>query len=89
MSFKAPLAEIFAEKQAEEDMPEADPEMIERLYGRIRSAAEDMDIDELEGIFSGMSKYRIPESESALWNQLRDAVSRYDYDEITAILSEK
>ncbi len=92
-SFRTPLSVIFAEQPAEADiaeadMPEADPEMIHNLYKKIRLAAEEMDIEELENIFSETGNYRIPESESVLWNQLKDAVSQYDYDAITEILPE-
>ncbi len=84
--FKAPLAEVFAENTDDEEKPEADPEMLKVLYGRIRSAAEEMDIEELESIFSGLEKYRIPESEKELWDRLTDAVTEYDYDAIASLL---
>ncbi len=85
-SFKAPLSEIFAKEQMQGEMPEADPEMLHGVYGKIRAAAEDMDIEALESILSEMKKYRIPENERALWKELTDAVSRYDYDKITELL---
>ncbi len=86
-SFKAPLSKIFAREQPKEDLPEADKEMLEDLYEKIRLAADEMDIEAIEDIFSGMSQYRIPDSESDRWNKLKEAVSQYDYDMITEILS--
>ncbi len=88
-SFKAPLAEVFAEENQEEDMPEADLEMIHKAYQKIRVAAEEMDIEELENIFSDMGKYRIPEPEKVRWDQLSEATSQYDYEAITEILPEE
>ncbi len=92
LSFRTPLAEIFSEEPEEgeeKDMPEADLETIKKIYSRIRSAADEMDIEELEGIFSEMDNYSLPESEKSLWRQLKDAAEQYDYDTITRLLSER
>lgn len=87
LSFKAPLAGVFAE-EASDEKPVADPTLLESVYEEIRSAAEEMDIDRLEGVFREMDSYRIPESEKELWDQLLDAAGRYDYRAISALLSE-
>lgn len=90
LNFKAPLAEIF-EKEEEApvgEMPEADRKTIENIYERIRSAAEEMDIDEMEIAFSEMRQYRLPESETDRWNQIIEAANQYDYDQISTILSD-
>ncbi len=89
LSFSAPLAEIFSVEAPEEKKPEADREMMETLYEKIRTAAEEMDIEALESLLAGMSRYSIPESERAKWDQLTDATGRYDYDMITAILTKE
>ncbi len=80
------LAEIFPEEPADEKLPEADMEMIKNLYGEMRVAADEMNIEELEHLFLTMSSYRIPESERTRWNQIKEAADQYDYDAITALL---
>ncbi len=83
-SFKAPLAEVFAEK--EEEKPEADAELMEGVLEEIRSAAEDMDCDRLEGIFGEMDAYRIPEAQSELYEKLKEASAKFDYEAIVKLL---
>ncbi|MBQ9633443.1 MAG: response regulator [Schwartzia sp.] len=90
-SFKAPLAEVFAEKteDKEGEKPEASADLMKGVYEKIRMAAEDMDCDQLEGIFAEMEEYSIPESEATLYEGLRVATSRFDYEEVLKLLKEK
>ena len=48
-----------------------------------------MDCDQLEGIFAEMEEYSIPESEATLYEGLRVATSRFDYEEVLKLLKEK
>ncbi len=86
--FKEPLAEVFGEKAADpkKAKPEADKELMAGVYEKIRMAADDMDCDQLEGIFAEMEEYRIPESEKTLYEELRAATSRFDYEAILKLL---
>ena len=74
-SFKAPLAEVFAAAQEEdkqvEDKPEADADLLAAVYEEIRTAAEDMDCDRLEDIFTEMEEYSMPAQEKEKWKQLK------------------
>ncbi len=86
--FKELLAEVFEEKAADpkKAKPEADKELMAGVYEKIRMAADDMDCDQLEGIFAEMEEYRIPESEKTLYEELRAATSRFDYEAILKLL---
>lgn len=84
-SFKQPLAEVFA--AAEEEKPEADPELMEAVLEEIRMAAESMDCDQLESILGEMEGYRIPQAQEDLWQRLVKAAGRYDYEEILSLLA--
>ncbi len=84
-SFKEPLAEIFKQQEGKEK-PEADRELLEGVFAEIRSAAEEMDGDRLEDIFSEMQEYRIPQDQEELYTKLKEATSQLDYGEILTIL---
>ena len=56
------------------------------VFAEIRSAAEDMDCQTLEQIFKEMHKYRVPEDETELWEKLKGASERYEYDRILELL---
>lgn len=86
--FKAPLAEVFAEGNTavEEEKPEADMELMKGVYEELRAAAEDMDCDRLEDIFTEMEEYRIPESEAGLYKKLKQAADHFDYETILSLL---
>ncbi len=87
--FKAPLDEIFYEKESSAKKQEADSDLLKDVYEKILSAAEEMDIEQLERIFNEMGEYKIPEAEKSLWKQLVEATERYDYNKITELLSQK
>ena len=90
-SFKAPLAEVFAAAQEEdkqvEDKPEADADLLAAVYEEIRTAAEDMDCDRLEDIFTEMEEYSMPAQEKEKWKQLKSAAEQFAYDKIVELLT--
>ncbi|MCR5102178.1 MAG: response regulator [Butyrivibrio sp.] len=86
-SFRESLAEVFTEEHENQELPEADAEMMERAFEEIRTGAEEMDIDILEKVFSEMKSYSIPESQKELWDKIIEASESYDYDMITQLLS--
>lgn len=87
-SFKAPLAEMFTEKKSD-GKPQASRELMESVYAKIKMAAEDMDCDQLEGIFAEMEEYDIPEAEASLYESLKSAAAQFDYETILKLLAER
>jgi HPt (histidine-containing phosphotransfer) domain-containing protein len=86
--FKAQLAEVFAREQkaAEDEKPEADATLMESVYEEMRDAAEEMDCDRLEDIFTEMEDYRIPAEEVERYKKLKQAVDHFDYEGILSLL---
>jgi signal transduction histidine kinase/CheY-like chemotaxis protein/HPt (histidine-containing phosphotransfer) domain-containing protein len=83
------LVELISETLGAEDdsdKPPAAPDYILAKYEEIKAAAEDMDCEKLEEIFSEMSGYRIPDTEKGLYEKLKNAASDYDYDGILELL---
>ncbi len=83
--FKDPLSKVFTEGEAS-DKPEADMELMSGVYEEIKHAAEAMDSDTLESIFSEMSDYKIPDSEEGLYSKLKAAADIFDYESIQQLL---
>ncbi len=75
------------EQDTVENRPDADARLMEEVYGSLREAAEDMDCDRLEEIFSRMNGYVIPEGEIELWDKVREAAGQYDYELIRRMLT--
>lgn len=91
-SFKAPLSKVFSDAKEEaalEDKPEADPQMMEDIFVQIRIAADDMDSDRLEDIFTDAEQYRIPARYEIIWTQLKKALEQYDFDKMLSLLPKK
>ena len=88
MDFKKPLSMLFAKTEDDTDKFEADRDMMAGIFEEIREAAEDMDSDYLEDIIARMSDYRIPEERVELWNRIKAASDRFDYEAITEALNE-
>ena len=85
-TFKEPLTQVFASDDSA-DKPEADADLMREVFEEIKSAANDMDCDRLQEIFSEMSDYRIPSDLSELWASLKDATAKYDYEAILNLFS--
>lgn len=88
-SLKSPLSDVFSESELREDKPEADSQLVEDACEQIRMAAEDMDCDRLEDIFTDMDRYKIPTKYEPLWEQLKKALGQYDYDKLLSLLPKK
>lgn len=85
--FQKVLESVFPKSEdSGVDKPEADMELMNEVYERIRQAAEDMDCDKLEDIFAEMEEYRIPQQASELWGRLKEASGQFDYDAIIGYL---
>lgn len=87
--FKAPLSGMFIKEEKEKnlDRPEADAGLMEVMYDEIRSAAEDMDYDRLESIFSEMDAYLILETEAEKFTMLKEKAGQFDYEGMMEVLS--
>ncbi|MCR4908242.1 MAG: hypothetical protein K5985_05370 [Lachnospiraceae bacterium] len=88
LSFREPLAAVFAADEEDQDKPEADPGLIKDAFEGLRYAAEEMDCDALQDIFRELEEYRIPEAEAERWKRLKEASYEYDYPKILVILDE-
>ena len=69
------------------DKPEAGEEVMSSAYEEIKAAADAMDCDRLESIFDEMNEYSIPEKERMLYDKLKSAFDRFDYEEIVSLLA--
>jgi len=87
-TFREPLSVLFS-KGDDSDKPVADSDLMSEVFEEIRSAADDMDCDRLEGVFAELEQYSIPASDAELFNSVKEAADRFDYDSILALLSDK
>ena len=88
-SFAPYLKEIFDNSDADNDKPEADETLMSEMYPMLKSAAENMDCDQLEGLFAELDNYRIPDKDKAVYAQLKEASDKYEYDKILEILKQE
>ena len=93
--YQSVLSTVFSNDSAEsgingdDNRPVAEDELMKSVFEEIKSAAEEMDYDRLEGIFSEMEDYRIPDVDNTLYNELKSAFDRLDYDSMVSALAEK
>ena len=86
-ALKGPIAAVvIPDEIPEAEKDDAGETMMTDVFAEIRSAAEDMDCQTLEQIFKEMHKYRVPEDETELWEKLKGASERYEYDRILELL---
>ncbi len=89
-SLKEPLSRVFAsnEEKNEADKPEADRKFMKEVFSELGRAADDMSMDDIEGIFMEMEGYRIPEDLKEVYESIRNVSTGYDYARI-AVLARK
>ncbi len=77
-----------SEKSDEDDenKPLADEDVMFGAYEEILEAAKNMDCDTLDSIFDGLSQFKIPDSEKMLYDVVKSAAERLDYDAIVSLL---
>ncbi len=85
-SLNKPLSEL-CDIAKDDNKPAADPELLSTVFGEIRSAAEDMSCDKLEDIFDEIDKYSIPDEYKTLYEDLKSASGRFDYDSVIELLT--
>ncbi len=88
MGFKEILEPVCCEEEAE-DKIQADRSDMEEAYNKLKQAAEDMDCNGLEDIFNEYDKFSIPEEDRQLWNSIKEAAERFEYDSITSLLENR
>ena len=88
-NFAGILKAIVGNGDSVSDKPEADETVMTEVFEEIRTAAEEMDFDRMEGVFEEMDAYSIPQKDAELYEKLKDAYSQYDYDGIVSLLSKE
>ncbi len=79
-SFRAPLSQIFDKKEDEGSKPEAEESVMNEAFSVLKRAAEEMDCDALQNVFTDMEAYHIPDAYRDKWEALKEAADNFDYD---------
>lgn len=96
-SLKEPLSQVFAEENVEDetennvedDMPEADAELMDTVYEEVKASAEANDAESIEAVFVEIEGYRIPDSDAELCQKIRSAAENSDFEAILTLLSDR
>ena len=96
-SLKEPLSQVFAEENVEDEtennvedeMPEADAELMDTVYEEVKASAEANDAESIEAVFAEIEGYRIPDSDAELCQKIRSAAENSDFEAILALLSDR
>ncbi|WP_051533378.1 ATP-binding protein [Anaerovibrio sp. RM50] len=95
-SFKEPLSLIFTDEveetgaaEVEEEMPEADAELMDTVYEEVKASAQSSDAESIEAVFAEIEGYRIPDSEADLCQKIRSAAANGDFETILSLLAER
>ena len=81
-----PLLSLGAEQ---DELPEADIDMLHEMYRDIDKFAKNFDYDSIDEALAKLKNYKIPEGEEAVYKKLKEVVENFDYDMVSDVLSEK
>ncbi len=87
--FSGLLSEVIKEYESDTGKPEADEYFVSAVFEEIKAAAEDMDCERLDSIFGEMDGYVIPKESAEIYKKLKDFSEKYEYRNITGLLSEE
>ena len=84
---KDKIAYLFeTDPSADADKQEATTEKLKSLFGRMRVAIDDLDMDAMEEVIEDMDRFSYNDFWQTKYDSLKDAVSRMDVDECMDIL---
>ncbi|MCR4597320.1 MAG: PocR ligand-binding domain-containing protein [Lachnospiraceae bacterium] len=84
---KDKIAYLFeSDPSADADKQEATTEKLKSLFGRMRVAIDDLDMDAMEEVIEDMDRFSYNDFWQTKYDSLKDAVSRMDVDECMDIL---
>lgn len=88
--YKEKMSRLFPAETGDrkDERPEAGEEFMKEAFGKIRSAADDMDCDRLEEIIKEMNAYRIPGKYEELFRKVSESAAGFEYEEIVGLLTE-
>ncbi|MCR5595047.1 MAG: PocR ligand-binding domain-containing protein [Lachnospiraceae bacterium] len=88
ISYKDKLKYLFDDNAdpVEDDKPEATYDILKSLFGRMRVAVDDLDMDEMEEVINKMSEYRYNEFWAEKFKRLKEAVQQMDVDSCIEII---
>ena len=75
------------EEQADASKPEADADLMQSFFEKLRSAADEMDGDLLDEIFGEIDAYRLAKEDADCVGKIRSAAAQFDFDRILEELS--
>jgi len=79
-SFKEVLSKVFDETGDDSEKPVAEADFLARKYDEIRTAAEIMDCDMLDDVFSELDSYRIEGEDADKLDKLKKQYDLFDYE---------
>ncbi len=81
-SLKAKYADRFMNTVNEDDLEDADEDMIKDAFDSILNFAEMMDFENLTFVLDELKKYRFSESDKALIEKIREQADMLEWDEV-------
>ncbi|ORT99610.1 sensory box histidine kinase/response regulator [Anaerovibrio sp. JC8] len=96
-SLKEPLSQVFAEENVEDEtennvedeMPEADAELMDTVYEEVKASAEANDAESIDAVFAEIEGYRLPDSDAELCQKIKAAAANSNCEEILSLLEQK
>ncbi|SES86852.1 Response regulator c-di-GMP phosphodiesterase, RpfG family, contains REC and HD-GYP domains [[Clostridium] aminophilum] len=82
----SPLCEPAEEEIEDESLPMISDEELQEAYEELNGCVETMDVQSAEYVFDFLVGYRLPQEERDRMKKIREAVSSFEWDEVTELL---
>ena len=88
LAYLSLLEPYFHEEENNTEKEAISEDKLRECFDRLRAAAEDLDMDQMEEVTKEMNGYFYPEEQQELFTRLKDAILAWDTEECESILQE-
>ena len=87
LTYAEKLAPLISTEENENDKPSIDSDELAEAFEAMEEMADTFDLDSLQFIFESLDGYRLPEKESALYKEIKEAAAVPDWDKVKELLN--
>lgn len=87
LTYAEKLSPLIPQEENESEKPQIDMDELAEAFEAMGELTAAFDLDSLQFIFESLDGYRLPEKESALYKEIKEAAAVPDWDKVKELLS--
>ena len=88
-SYAEVLKQFIEVEEAPADKPLIDQAELTEAFDAMKDIAASFDYDSLQFVFQSLDEYRLPEPQAKLYQQIKAAAAKLDWEQISSLLNDE